>query len=89
MFSAIKSWKQKIPMRLAVSFLIVKRAGLVADKFNSKTIKRLSSKGKLQLLMSFAGSNAEVADPWYTGNFEATKRDVLAGCSALLNQLKK
>ncbi|NBI67900.1 low molecular weight phosphotyrosine protein phosphatase [Pseudoflavonifractor sp. 60] len=37
--------------------------------------------GKLHLLMEFAGRpDAEVADPWYTGDFEATWQDVLAGC---------
>ena len=29
----------------------------------------------------------EVADPWYTGNFDATWRDVVEGCTALLNEL--
>ncbi len=29
----------------------------------------------------------DVADPWYTGNFDATYRDVLAGCTAMLEQL--
>ena len=31
----------------------------------------------------------EVADPWYTGNFDATWRDCLAGCTALLQELTK
>ena len=39
---------------------------------------------KLRLLMSYCNSSAEVADPWYTGDFETTYRDVLAGCSRLL-----
>ncbi len=39
---------------------------------------------KIRLLMSLCGSNAEVADPWYTGNFEATYRDVVAGCEEIL-----
>ena len=56
---------------------------------NAKRILKPAHYGKLQLLMSFAGSDAQVADPWYTGNFEATKADVLAGCSALLNHLTK
>ena len=29
----------------------------------------------------------DVADPWYTGNFDATYRDVLDGCTAMLEQL--
>ena len=41
---------------------------------------------KVKLLLSYAGEFAgEVADPWYTGDFEATYRDVLAGCQGILD----
>lgn len=40
--------------------------------------------GKIQLLMELVGNPRDVADPWYTGNFEATYNDVVAGCKALL-----
>ncbi len=40
--------------------------------------------GKLHLMMNFCGENRDVADPWYTDDFETTYRDVLAGCTALL-----
>ena len=40
--------------------------------------------GKLRLMMSYCGESRDVADPWYTGDFETTYRDVLAGCKALL-----
>ena len=44
--------------------------------------------GKLHLLMEYAGQpGREVADPWYTGNFDATWDDVLAGCQGLLKDL--
>ena len=43
--------------------------------------------GKLRLLMQYAGSDREVADPWYTGDFEETWQDVSAGCTALLASL--
>ena len=43
---------------------------------------------KVHLMMSFAGEARDVADPWYTGDFEKTYQDVLAGCSALLEMLK-
>jgi len=39
---------------------------------------------KIRLLMEFAGSNAEVADPWYTGDFQRTYLDVLSGCEGVL-----
>ena len=41
--------------------------------------------GKLRLMMSYCGESRDVADPWYTGDFETTYRDVLAGCKALLS----
>ena len=45
--------------------------------------------GKIRLLLDFAGRpGQEVADPWYTGDFTATWRDVEAGCKGLLEQLK-
>ena len=40
-------------------------------------------------LLEFADSDADVADPWYTGNFEVTYRDVLAGCKGLLTYVDK
>lgn len=48
------------------------------------------SDDKLHLLMEYAGyPEAEVADPWYTGDFEATWRDVLLGCQGLLAFLQE
>ena len=38
-------------------------------------------------LLSFAGSERDIADPWYTGNFDETYDDVLEGCTALLKSL--
>lgn len=43
--------------------------------------------GKVHLLLDFTASPGDVADPWYTGNFEATWRDCLEGCKALLSQM--
>ena len=43
---------------------------------------------RIRHLAEYAGRLAqEVADPWYTGNFEATRRDVAAGCQGLLEYL--
>lgn len=41
--------------------------------------------GKIHLLMSYAGSGRDVADPWYTGDFETAFQDILMGCEAMLN----
>lgn len=43
---------------------------------------------KIRLLLEFAGQNREVADPWYTGNFDQTYMDVLEGCKGILDVLK-
>ena len=43
--------------------------------------------GKIHKLMDFTRRHGDVADPWYTRDFEATWRDVLEGCQALLNTL--
>lgn len=45
--------------------------------------------GKMHLLMDFTDRPGEVADPWYTGNFDATWGDVEAGCRGLLRHLIK
>ncbi len=42
---------------------------------------------KVSLMMSYAGLHKDVADPWYTGDFEATWQDISLACNALLEQL--
>ncbi len=44
---------------------------------------------KVFKLLEFAGSDRDVADPWYTRDFEATYQDVLAGCKGLLTEICK
>ena len=44
---------------------------------------------KISLLMDWAGQNRDVADPWYTGDFEATWQDVNEGCKAMLKAICK
>ena len=61
------------------------------DRANLRNMTRLfggDPSGKCRLLLDYAGRpGQEVADPWYTGDFEATWRDVLAGCRGLLATL--
>ena len=63
------------------------------DKANLRNMNRICGGDcdrKLYLLMEFAGRpEAEVSDPWYTGDFETTWQDVLSGCQGLLNFLQK
>ena len=40
---------------------------------------------KIHLLMSYTGMGRDVADPWYTGDFETAFQDILEGCEAMLN----
>ena len=42
---------------------------------------------KIHLLLSFAGVDRDVADPWYTGDFGKTYDDILIGCKALYESL--
>lgn len=47
------------------------------------------SEKKVSLLMEHTSRPGDVADPWYTGNFEATWRDVLEGCESLLAEIEQ
>ena len=58
------------------------------DAYNMADLRRLvnpSDRPKLRKLLSFAGIERDVADPWYTGNFDETYEDVLLGCRALID----
>lgn len=60
------------------------------DEANMRNMRRFfggDAEGKLHLLLRFAGREDPVADPWYTGDFEAAWQDVNEGCLALLNRL--
>lgn len=43
---------------------------------------------KMHLLMEFTDRPGDIADPWYTDDFEATWKDVLAGCQGLMEYLR-
>ncbi len=60
------------------------------DGMNMRNILKIvgaDPKGKLRRLLDFTKTPREVADPWYTGDFERTYRDVTEGCLALLELL--
>ena len=60
------------------------------DTWNIRNMTRICGgdpEGKIQMLLDFTNRTGDVADPWYTGNFEATWRDVLEECTCLLKQL--
>ena len=60
------------------------------DGYNMADLRRLvypEDLPKLRKLMSFVGSERDVADPWYTGDFDDTWADILAGCQAILDSI--
>ena len=63
------------------------------DKANLRNMYRICGgdfNDKMHLLMEYAGHpEQEVADPWYTDDFDTTWRDVLAGCQGLLQELSE
>ena len=62
------------------------------DTANIRNMNRIAggdSQDKIYKLLSFAGSGQDVADPWYTGDFNETYRDVVAGCEGFLKFLRE
>lgn len=60
------------------------------DRANVRNMERICGgdpEGKLHLLLEYTARPGEVADPWYTGDFQATWEDVEAGCTGLLQSL--
>ena len=63
---------------------------LCMDKWNINNVKRIINhdpKHKVHLLLEFAGKKRDIADPWYTGNFDETYEDLIEGCEAFLEEL--
>ena len=61
------------------------------DGWNIRNIKRIigaDKDHKVFRLLDFTDSGRDIADPWYTGNFEDTYRDVCVGCDAFIKYLK-
>ncbi len=62
------------------------------DHWNYKNILRIVGKDKerkVSLLLDYTDHPRDVADPWYTGDFEKTYEDVVAGCGGLLAKIKR
>ncbi len=61
------------------------------DEWNMRNMLRMldgDPEGKIHKLLAFSGSGRDVADPWYTGDFETTYQDVTAGCEGLVDTLR-
>ena len=62
------------------------------DRANLRNIRRICGgdpRGKVRLMMDYTRRPGEVADPWYTGDFDATWRDLEEGCRGLLAALPR
>nr|WP_318715858.1 low molecular weight protein-tyrosine-phosphatase [uncultured Treponema sp.] len=60
------------------------------DSWNIRNILKITggdSEGKVHMLLDYTNHPRDIADPWYTHNFDETYNDVLEGCEALLNAL--
>lgn len=71
--------------------LLVDNANKYCDSEGTVTVRlrQVGRTRKRARLLEVAGVPRDIADPWYTGDFDATYRDVTLGCNALLEQLKK
>lgn len=65
---------------------------ILMDRENRRGLSRIIREdpaGKVHMLLEFAGKDRDIADPWYTGNFDETYDDVVEGCRAFLAYLDK
>ena len=60
------------------------------DEANIRNMNRIAGgdpENKIRMLLSFAGKSRAISDPWYTGDFKSTYRDIDEGCRAFLAYL--
>ncbi len=60
------------------------------DGWNRRNMMRIlgaDPEGKVSLLLDFTERPGDIADPWYTGNFDVTYEDVKEGCEGLLDHI--
>lgn len=63
---------------------------LVMEQRNLRSVLRITGgdpEGKVKLLLDYTDCPGDIADPWYTGNFDQTYQDILSGCQGLLQHL--
>jgi protein-tyrosine phosphatase len=65
---------------------------LCMESYNMKNALRIVGEdkaGKVRRLLEFSPQPRDIADPWYTGNFNETYDDIIEGCEALLDYILK
>ena len=63
---------------------------IIMDEENRWGLRRIipsDPENKIHMMLEYTGENRDVADPWYTGNFDVTYDDISRGCEALLRRL--
>ncbi len=63
---------------------------IVMDALNLRNLGRIipaDPAGKIRKLLDFTGRGGDIADPWYTGNFDDTLRDIQEGCQGLIRHI--
>ncbi len=64
---------------------------LCMDENNMRNIRRIfpsDPENKVHKFLEYTGVGGNVADPWYTGDFERTYKDITAGCMVLIEEIK-
>lgn len=62
------------------------------DEWNIRNLNRMlkgDPEGKIYKLLTFSGTERDIADPWYTGNFDETYSDIVEGCEGFLKYLEE
>lgn len=65
---------------------------IAMDEANVRGVRRIvggDPEDKIHLLLDYAGEHRNVADPWYTRDFETAYDDIMKGCRALLDALSR
>ena len=61
------------------------------DSWNIRNILRITGgdpENKVHMLLDYTDHPRDIADPWYTGNFEITYNDIIEGCNCFLNKIR-
>lgn len=62
------------------------------DQRNICNMQRITGgdpEGKFYKLLAFADNDRDIADPWYTGNFDKTYEDIVEGCKAFIDKVSE
>lgn len=64
---------------------------IAMERYNCTNLNRIirDTDNKVHLLLEFTGENRDIADPWYTGNFDKTYSDIVRGCRYFLKYLEE